>query len=85
MATSHKFEADLPELTEAQLEKLYGWGKSSCEAFDVRMNGGYEHGADSYTQETGQRSRSYAPAPNEPFKLGSVAREKEVGLAAPRC
>ena len=39
MATSHKFEADLPELTEAQLEKLYGWGKSSCEAFDVRMNG----------------------------------------------
>ena len=38
MATSHNFEADLPELTEAQLEKLYGWGKSSCEAFDIRMN-----------------------------------------------
>ena len=39
MATSQHFEADLPELTEAQLEKLYAWGKSSCEAFDVRMNG----------------------------------------------
>ena len=39
MTTSKSFEADLPELTEAQLEKLYAWGKSSCEAFDVRMNG----------------------------------------------
>ena len=39
MATSHHFEADIPELTEAQLEKLYAWGKSSCEAFDLRMNG----------------------------------------------
>ena len=39
MATSHHFEADLVELTEAQLEKLYAWGKSSCEAFDVCMNG----------------------------------------------
>ena len=39
MATSHHFEPDLPELTEAQLETLYAWGKSSCEAFDVRMNG----------------------------------------------
>ena len=39
MATSHKFEADLPELTESQLEKLYAWGKSSCESFDLRMHG----------------------------------------------
>jgi len=39
MATSHHFEADIPELSESQLEKLYAWGKSSCEAFDVRMNG----------------------------------------------
>ena len=39
MATFYHFEADLRELTESQLEKLYGWGKSSCEAFDVRMNG----------------------------------------------
>ena len=39
MATSHHFEADIPELSESQLEKLYAWGKSSCEKFDVRMNG----------------------------------------------
>ena len=39
METSKSFEADLPELTEGQLEKLYAWGKSSCEAFDLRMNG----------------------------------------------
>ena len=38
MAASHKFEADLPELTENQLAKLYAWGQSSCEAFDLRMN-----------------------------------------------
>ena len=39
MATSKSFEVDLFELTDGQLEKLYAWGKSSCEAFDVRMNG----------------------------------------------
>ena len=39
MATTKGFEADLPELTEGHLEKLHAWGKSSCEAFDVRMNG----------------------------------------------
>ena len=39
MATFYHFEADLRELTESQLEKLYAWGKSSCEAFDLRMNG----------------------------------------------
>ena len=38
MATSKSFEADLPDMTEEQLSKLYLWGKSSCEAFDVRMN-----------------------------------------------
>ena len=38
MATSKSFECDLPDLTEDQLAKLYEWGKSSCEAFDVRMN-----------------------------------------------
>ena len=37
MATSQSFEADLPELTEGQLEKLYAWGQSSCEHLDVRM------------------------------------------------
>ena len=37
MATSKSFEADLPELTEGQLEKLYAWGQSSCEHLDVRM------------------------------------------------
>ena len=39
MATSQHFEADLPELTDGQLEKLFAWGQNSCEAFDVRMNG----------------------------------------------
>ena len=39
MATCQHVEADLPELTEGQLEKLYAWGQSSCEAFAVRMNG----------------------------------------------
>ena len=39
MATSHHFEADIFELSESQLEKLYAWGTSSCENFDVRMNG----------------------------------------------
>ena len=39
MTTSHHFEADLLELTEAQLEKLYAWGKSFREAFDSRMHG----------------------------------------------
>ena len=38
MTTSKSFEADLPELTEDQLTKLYAWGQSSCEHFDVRMN-----------------------------------------------
>ena len=37
--TSKSFECDLPELTEDQLAKLYAWGQSSCETFDVRMNG----------------------------------------------
>ena len=37
MATTKSFEADLPELTEGQLEKLYAWGQSSCEHLDVRM------------------------------------------------
>ena len=38
MTTSKSFEADLPDMTEEQLSKLYLWGKSSCEAFDARMN-----------------------------------------------
>ena len=37
MATGKSFEADLPELTEDQLTKLYAWGQSSCEHLDVRM------------------------------------------------
>ena len=37
MATSKSFEADLPELTEGQWEKLYAWGQNSCEHLDVRM------------------------------------------------
>jgi hypothetical protein len=32
------FEADLPELNEDQLCKLYKWGQTSCEKCDVRMN-----------------------------------------------
>ena len=38
LATGKRFEADLPDLTPEQLTKLYAWGQSSCEAFDVRMN-----------------------------------------------
>ena len=37
MATSKSFEAELPELTEDQLTRLYAWGQSSCEHLDVRM------------------------------------------------
>ena len=37
MATSKTFEADLPELTDDQLTKLYAWGQSSCEHMDFRM------------------------------------------------
>ena len=37
MATSKSFEAELPELTEDQLTRLYTWGQSSCEHLDVRM------------------------------------------------
>ena len=37
MATSKSFEADLPELNEGQLEKLYAWGQNSCEHLDVWM------------------------------------------------
>jgi len=36
MATTSKaFIADLPDLTAEQLGKLYTWGQSSCEQFDV--------------------------------------------------
>ena len=38
MATSKSFEADLPELTAKQLTKLYTWGQTPCEPFDIRMN-----------------------------------------------
>ena len=38
MATSHSFEADLPELNPEQLARLYTWGQSSCNTFDLRMN-----------------------------------------------
>ena len=38
MATPKTFEADLQELTPEQLTKLYTWGQTSCESFDVRMN-----------------------------------------------
>ena len=38
MATSNRFEADLPELTPDQLTKLYTWGSTACEHFDIRMN-----------------------------------------------
>ena len=38
MATSNSFEADLPELTPEQLTKLYAWGHSSCDHWDLRMN-----------------------------------------------
>ena len=35
--TSKTFVADLPELSGEQLEKLYAWGKSTCEQFDVHL------------------------------------------------
>ena len=38
MATSDTFEADLPELSPEQLSKLYTWGQTSCDTFDLRMN-----------------------------------------------
>ena len=38
MATSNTFEADLPELSPEQLSKLYTWGQTSCDTFDLRMN-----------------------------------------------
>ena len=38
MARSNAFAADLPSLSEEQLEKLYVWGTSCCDKFDVRMN-----------------------------------------------
>ena len=36
--TSMSFEADLPELNEDQLAKLYTWGQTSCDKCDVSMN-----------------------------------------------
>ena len=39
MARSNSFVADLPILSDEQLEKLYLWGTSCCDKFDVRMNG----------------------------------------------
>ena len=39
MAKSCAFIADLPEAMSAEtLERLYAWGKSSCEKFDVHMH-----------------------------------------------
>ena len=38
MATSNTFEAALPELSSEQLSKLYTWGQTSCDTFDLRMN-----------------------------------------------
>ncbi len=39
MAKSRAFVADLPEeMSPEALERLYAWGKSSCEKFDVHMN-----------------------------------------------
>ena len=41
MASSSKaFVADLPDLSEEQLEKLYAWGNSSCERFDLHLQEG---------------------------------------------
>ena len=37
-ARSRAFVADRPSLTAEQLEKLYAWGKGSCERFDVHLN-----------------------------------------------
>ena len=36
--TSKSFEADLPELNEDQLAKLYTWGQTTCDKCDVSMN-----------------------------------------------
>ncbi len=39
MAKACAFVADLPEdMSTDALERLYAWGKSSCENFDVHMN-----------------------------------------------
>ena len=40
MASSKAFVADLPDLSEEQLEKLHAWGNSSCEQFDLHMQEG---------------------------------------------
>ena len=37
-ARNRAFVADLPNLTAEQLEKLYAWGKGSCDRFDVHLN-----------------------------------------------
>ena len=42
MAKSAALAADLPDMSEEALAKLYTWGKSSCETFDVHMG---NHGA----------------------------------------
>ena len=38
MARSNAFAADLPALSEEQLEKLYVWGRGSCDKFDVHLH-----------------------------------------------
>ena len=40
MASGRAFVADLPDMTGEQMEKLYAWGQSSCEQFDVHMQDG---------------------------------------------
>ena len=40
MASGKAFVADMPDMTGEQMEKLYAWGKSSCEQFDVHMQDG---------------------------------------------
>ena len=37
MATSASFVADLPPMDADQLAKMYTWGKTSCNRFDVHM------------------------------------------------
>ena len=37
MATSTSFVADLPPMDADQLAKMYTWGKTSCNRFDVHM------------------------------------------------
>ena len=37
-ARSRAFVADLPSLTSEHLEKIYTWGKGSCDKFDVHLN-----------------------------------------------